>query len=94
MTELEKARLTINEIDKLMAELFEKRMDAAKTVAEYKKLHGLQVEDLAREKEVIKRNSSLIENEDLKSYYINFLQSNMDISKSYQHRILEGMRVA
>ena len=36
MTDLEKARLTINEIDKAMAELFEKRMEAAKTVAEYK----------------------------------------------------------
>lgn len=94
MTDLEKARLTINEVDKAMAELFEKRMEAAKTVAEYKQLHGLQVTDLAREQEVIKRNSAYIKNEDLKSYYINFLQSNMDISKNYQHRILEGMKVA
>ncbi len=94
MTDLEKARLTINEIDEAMAVLFEKRMEAAKTVAEYKRLHGLQVEDLAREKEVIKRNCGYISNEDLKSYYINFLQSNIDISKSFQHRILEGMKVA
>lgn len=94
MTDLEKARLTINEVDKAMAELFEKRMEAAKTVAEYKKIHGLQITDLAREQEVIKRNSAYIKNDDLKSYYINFLQSNMDISKSYQHRILEGMKVA
>ncbi len=94
MTDLEKARLTINEVDKAMAELFEKRMEAAKTVAEYKRLHGLQVTDTLREQEVIKRNSAYIKNEDLKSYYINFLQSNMDISKNYQHRILEGMKVA
>ena len=94
MTELEKARLTINEVDKEMAQLFEKRMDAARVVAEYKKLHGMQITDAAREAEVIKRNSTLIENEDYKSYYISFLQHNMDLSKNYQHRLLEGMKVA
>ena len=69
-------------------------MDAAKIVAEYKKLHGLQITDAVREAEVIKRNSSYIENEDYKSYYISFLQHNMDLSKNYQHRLLEGMKVA
>ncbi len=94
MTELEKARQTINEVDKEMAALFVKRMQAAKTVAEYKREHGLQVFDAAREAEVIKRNSGMIEDETLKSYYVEFLQNNMDVSKTYQHRILEGMRVA
>lgn len=94
MTELETARQIINSVDKQMAELFEQRMDAAKKVAEYKRLHGIQVTDTAREAEVIKRNSELIKNEDYKSYYINFLQHNMDVSKNYQHRLLEGMRVA
>ena len=37
MTELEIARQTINEVDKAMAELFVKRMNAAKVVAEYKR---------------------------------------------------------
>ncbi|MBP3599554.1 MAG: chorismate mutase [Clostridia bacterium] len=94
MTELETARQIINSVDKQMAELFEQRMDAAKKVAEYKRLHGIQVTDTAREAEVIKRNSEFIKNEDYKSYYINFLQHNMDVSKNYQHRLLEGMRVA
>lgn len=94
MTELDKARLEINRIDKEMAFLFEQRMNASKTVAEYKRLNGIRVTDTAREKEVIKRNSALIQNEDYKSYYINFLESNMEISKRYQHRLLEGMRVA
>ncbi len=94
MTELEKARQTINQVDKEMARLFEKRMQAVKEVAEYKKLHGMQVFDSTREAEVIKRNSNLLQNEELKSYFINFIQSNMDISKKYQHRLLEGMKVA
>lgn len=94
MTELEKARQTINEVDKQMAELFKTRMDAVKAVAEYKRTHGLQVTDNAREAEVIRKNSKMVEDETLKSYYVDFLQHNMDISKNYQHRILEGMRVA
>ena len=94
MTELEKARQIINDVDKKMAELFVLRMNAAKTVAEYKKEHGLQVFDAAREAEVIKKNSMLIEDETLKSYYVEFIKSNMEISKNYQHRLLEGMRVA
>ena len=94
MTELDKARQTINEVDKQMAELFKTRMDAVKAVAEYKRTHGLQVTDNAREAEVIRRNSKMVEDETLKSYYVDFLQHNMDISKNYQHRILEGMRVA
>ena len=94
MTEFEKAREEINRIDKQLARLFEERMAAVKTVAEYKKQNGVRVTDLSREAEVIKRNSSLIENEALKPYFVSFLQSNMDISKAYQHRLLEGMRVA
>lgn len=94
MTELDKARQTINEVDKQMAELFKTRMDAVKAVAEYKRTHGLQVTDNAREAEVIRKNSKMVEDETLKSYYVDFLQHNMDISKNYQHRILEGMRVA
>ena len=45
MTELQKARQIINETDRQMAELFEKRMTAVKQVAEYKRLHGMQVFD-------------------------------------------------
>ena len=94
MTDLEKARQKINEIDSEMARLFTERMNAVKKVAEYKRLHGLQVTDSVREAENLKRNSKLIEDESLKSYYVTFLQSNMEISKNYQHRLLEGMRVA
>lgn len=94
MNDLEKARQTINEVDKEMAELFCKRMTAAKAVAEYKREHGLQIEDRTREEELIKRNSEYIANGEFRPYYINFLRSNMELSKNYQHRLLEGMKVA
>ena len=94
MTELEKARKIINETDKQMAKLFEKRMDAAKTVANYKKEHGLPIDDFAREEELIKRNTALVESEEYRSYYVNFLKDTIGLSKKLQHRLLDGMRVA
>ncbi len=94
MSELQNARETINKVDKEMAHLFEMRMDAAKVVAAYKQKNGLPVDDFARENEIIERNSEYIQNEDYKSYYVNFLRNNIKLSKDLQHRLLEGMTVA
>ncbi len=94
MTDLEKARQIINAVDREMSDLFEKRMDAAKLVAAYKKEHGLPVDDFTREEEMIARNSDLISCEEYRSYYVDFLRANIDLSKKLQHRLLDGMRVA
>lgn len=94
MNELQKARKIINDVDRKMARLFEERMDAAKMVAAYKKENGLPIDDFGREGEMIKRNADYIENEEYRSYYVDFLKSNIRISKSLQHRLLEGMTVA
>ncbi len=94
MTDLEKARQKINEVDTQMRQLFLERMQASKVVAEYKKLHGIQVFDPQREAEVIARNGAAFPDEEIKSYYIDFITHNMDVSKRYQHRLLEGMKVA
>lgn len=94
MTELERSRQIIDETDKQIAALFEKRMDAARAVAEYKRFNGLKIDDIAREEEIILRNSSYIENEGYKPYYVNFLRETIKLSKAFQHRLLDGMRVA
>ncbi len=94
MTDLEKARQKINEVDNAMRELFLERMKASQIVAEYKRLHGIQVFDAGREAEVIARNVSAFADEELKAYYLEFVTHNMEISKRYQHRLLEGMKVA
>ena len=94
MTDLERARQTINSVDKEMAELFEKRMDAVKLVAAYKQERGLPVDDFAREEEMIARNAALLKSEEFRSYYVNFLRSTIDVSKKMQHKLLDGMRVA
>lgn len=94
MTDLERARQIINETDVEMARLFERRMEAARLVADYKKAHGLPVDDLTREAELLKRNAQLITDEEYRAYYVNFLQYVIGLSKKLQHRLLDGMRVA
>lgn len=94
MADIEKARREINECDREMARLFEKRMAAVYEVARYKQERGLPVEDLAREGEVIAKNSEYIENDVLREFYVNFLQTGMDISKNYQRRLISGQKIA
>ena len=91
---LDKARETINKIDLEMARLFEKRMCAASEIAEYKRERGLPVLDRAREAELVERNSSYIEDEALRPFYVNFINGLMSVSRSYQSKLLEGARIA
>ena len=91
---LEQARGIINEVDGEMAKLFVRRMEAAAMVADYKKQNGLPILDEARETEIVRRNAEQVEDEALREYYVNFIRGNMAISRSYQARILQGMRAA
>ena len=92
--ELKEARELINEIDAKMAELFEKRMEAVKEVAEYKSERGLPIEDRERELSLIESMSSVVKDDGIRPFYVSFLQSTMDISKSWQKKLLNGIRVA
>lgn len=92
--DLDTARAEIRAADEKIAELFVKRMRAVESVAEYKKEHGLPVFDGAQEERVIKRNSSLVEDPVLRAYYIKFIESTMALSRAYQHRLLDGMKIA
>lgn len=94
MEDLKETREKINEVDKQMAALFEERMNLVGSVAEYKMKRGLPVFDGKREAEVIKRNETLVSNEEIRSYYVNFLKNTMEVSKRYQHKILEGMKAS
>ena len=91
---LEEARAIINEVDSQMAELFARRMSAVKTVYEYKKEFGLPILDEKREEAVIEKNSALISDEVLKGYYIDYLKNMMAVSRAYQYRMQEGLKVA
>ncbi len=94
MDELKRAREEINEIDGEMAELFLRRMAAVRDVAAYKQARGLPVLDAGREEEVIARGAARVADPTLRAYYIEYLRDMMKVSRHYQHRLAEGMRVA
>ena len=92
--ELNEVREIINSVDEKMAELFEQRMEAVKKIAEYKSERGLPIEDRERELSLIDSMSTVIKDEEIRPFYVNFLQDTMDVSKSYQRKLLDGIRVA
>lgn len=94
MNSLEKARETINRVDNEMAALFTERMRAAELVAAYKKEHGLPITDAEREAAVIRNGAQQVDDPILREYYVRFIQETMALSRAYQSRLLEGMRVA
>jgi len=88
--ELQEIRDRISAIDSQMAGLFSQRMEAVREVAEYKKERGLPIEDSVREQKLIRSNAGLIEDEDIRSFYISFLRNTMDISKEWQRLLMTG----
>ncbi len=94
MDKLANAREKINQINEKLAKLFEERMDAVQFVAEYKKERGLPVFDAVRETEILQKCSALVKNSDYKAYFISVMQAIMEVSKNYQHRLLEGVKIA
>ncbi len=94
MNSLDQARETINRVDSEIAKLFTERMKASEAVAEYKKEHGLPIEDKSREADVIRAGAEKVEDPILREYYVRFIQETMELSKAYQTRLLKGMKVA
>ncbi len=94
MDELLKARNQIDVIDRQIADLFEQRMQVVGDVAKYKLKTGKPIFDASREAAVIEKNSAFIKNEDLKGDYATFMKDFMNVSKSYQRRLIFGKKIA
>ena len=92
--DIREIRNKIDVIDDEMAELFVRRMQIVKEVAEYKKERGLAIEDSGREQSLIEKHGSAIADDQIRSLYINFQKEVMEISKRWQHRLMNGMQVA
>lgn len=88
MNDLDRYRQKIDELDKQLSELFEKRMAVVKKVALYKKEQGLEILNEQRELAVLEKNINFIENEELKAYYKEVLSVLMKVSKDYQKRLM------
>ena len=78
------ARAEIDSVDREIAALFERRMRAVTAVADYKQANGLPILDSAREEAVIRKNEALIEDAELRPYYVQFLRDMMRTSRNFQ----------
>lgn len=94
MDALEQARAEIDTVDAQLAALFERRMAAVLSVAEYKREHGLPIYDAAREALVLDKSAARIQNPALRPYYRDHVQHMMDVAKQYEAAVLGQNRVA
>lgn len=94
MDTLEQARAEIDTVDAQLAALFERRMAAVVSVAEYKRAHGLPIYDAAREAAVLEKSAARIQNPVLRPYYKDHVQHMMDVAKQYEAELLGQNRVA
>lgn len=88
MTDLDNFRKIIDECDKEIVRAIEKRFSIVKKVVEYKKQNDLEIFQPNREKEVLEKVDSYLNNkefsEELQSLYIHII----NLSKEIQKKIL------
>lgn len=94
MNQIEKARLEIDSVDKEIARLYEKRLDAIKEVLEYKKANALPILDAGREDAIIEKNQKYIQNKEYIDSYIDFMKKVMSNSRDFQQTLLSSDVVA
>jgi monofunctional chorismate mutase, gram positive-type, clade 2 len=84
MKDLKTCRDEIDIIDQQIIDLFEKRMNVAKDVVNYKLEHQMEIFQAEREKQVIEKNVQRVHTDELKKYAQLFIQDMMNVSKAYQ----------
>ncbi|MDV4152189.1 prephenate dehydratase [Clostridium sp. AL.422] len=89
MESLDDYRKEIDSIDRELIALFEKRMNVAIKVGEYKKERNLQIFNGKREEEVIDKNIDLLINKDYSEIARSFFEKIMELSRSLQADLME-----
>lgn len=84
MNNLNNLRQEIDNIDKEIIMLFEKRMERVEEIRKYKLFHNIAIKNETRENEILKKSYGLLKDKNLKPYLEEFLKSMMKISKDYQ----------
>ena len=92
--ELNSAREQIRTVDLQMRDLFLHRLDAMRSVADWKKERGLPVEEREQELQILSEFSAGVTEEAQRSFYLCFLQNVMKVSNQWQHYLMKGLRAA
>ncbi len=88
MNELDQCRKEIDEIDNELIALFERRLDVAARVAEYKKNNNIPIYNEERESQVIEKNVGKLINKKYDILSRRFLINLMELSRSLQESII------
>ena len=90
--ELEGLRVSIDQIDRQIIELFEKRLDVSKDIARAKAEAGLPVFDAAREQAKLESVRGLTANEEYKDLTEDLYRNLFKYSKDVQNKVLGNER--
>ena len=86
MIELDKLRSQIDQIDRELVALFEKRMEKVLEIGEYKRKEDITIFNQARELEVLEKNITRLKNKDFENETKDFLNKVMEISRDLQRK--------
>lgn len=89
MRNIDELRKEIDEIDRELVALFERRMDVVTEVAAFKIETGKPLKDSEREKELIDKNATFLKNDAYKHYLKVFFKDIMECSRSFQSTLIE-----
>lgn len=87
--ELKDARQKIDALDDKLTELFIKRMELSKQIAEIKQKQGLAINNISREREIIIKETEKMP-EEIMSFGKQFYENLFSVSKAYQSRQIEA----
>jgi chorismate mutase/prephenate dehydratase len=89
MSELDVLRGGIDEVDRQIVTLFERRMAITRQVGEYKQSVGMPVLDPRREREVLEAKTAWLTNPELKTDVVLLYETIMGISRRQQRRLVQ-----
>lgn len=89
MSRLDEDRKMIDQIDRQIAELFEKRFEVVRDVIDYKIENRLPILNSGREAEITKKNTAIVRDEDIREYFKVWYEELLLLSKEYQKQIQE-----
>lgn len=84
MSRVDQLRFIIDDIDKNIVRLFEKRMETAEKIAQYKLENNLGILNTSREEEVIESALNELYNKDYRDELEEFIKKLMEISRRVQ----------
>ncbi|MEF9853050.1 MAG: chorismate mutase [Hydrogenoanaerobacterium sp.] len=85
---LSEIRTEIDKIDDETAKLFERRLELVAEIANIKAAQGVPILNITREDEIINR-ITINKDEDLSAYIKMLYKSIFNISREYQHKLMQ-----